>query len=394
MPEFCRHRFKRESSVSVSETLPYEESREQFRRLARSVGWEISTIGEPLGRPTESEQDVSPTAALAWDVAWRGPFDAPRLLIISAGLHGVEGFFGSQLLLDWFRTAAGGMTEKAGDLRMVAVHCLNPFGYAQRRRTDQQNIDLNRNFSLAVPRSAPTTPAFAKDLDQLLNPRELRRRPDGFRFRLWRLAARHGAKNVRQAIAGGQFTNPHGLFFGGSHPSRFFEWCEGSWGKIVGSAERVTHLDLHSGLGRYGTARLLLQPGLSDAGRERMRGMFGSACVPPVQTPPPTDRRPSGAPYAIGYQAHGTWGSWLQQRFGDRQYEYACTEFGTYSPLRVLAALRDENAAWHLCGPDSPERERAADRLQECFYPGSTRWRVRVRARFLSLLSRVSAARG
>lgn len=379
--------------MGVDETLPYEKSRQRFRRVAGEAGWALATIREPAARRTESDRADSPTTALAWDIASRGPHDASRLLIVSAGLHGVEGFFGSQLLLDWFHTTAGGMQGNAGDLRMVAVHCLNPFGYAERRRTDQQNIDLNRNFSLASPRSESAAPAFAEDLDRLLNPRELSRRPDWFRFRLWRLAARHGANRVRQAIAGGQFTNPRGLFFAGSRPSRFFDLCERSWGKVVGSARRVTHLDLHSGLGRYGIARMLLQPGLSQAGLERMRGMFGSACVPPAPPRPPAPAdRPRGASDDIGYQAQGTWGSWLQQRFGDRQYEYACTEFGTYSGLQVLAALREENAAWHWQGPDSPERQRAADRLQECFYPQSIRWRVRVRAGFLSLLSQASAA--
>lgn len=384
--------------MPVSEALPYDESRRQFLCGASDAGWEVTTLGPPETNPTAARSGTVPAIPLAVDVASRGSADAPRALIVSAGLHGVEGLFGSQLLLDWFRATAGKSAGIPGDLRLVAVHCLNPFGYTHRRRADPWNVDLNRNFSLDEPRETPPPSPLAEELDLLLNPRELPRRPDWFRLRLWRLGARYGVKRVRQAIAGGQWLNPRGLFFGGHGPGQFAQWCEVSWGKVVGSAQRVTHFDLHSGLGRYGALRLLLQPGLSDAGLERMRRSFGPLCLPPAPLlHPPAAQAGSGAPPGgpppkdLGYQAQGTWGSWLQQRFDDRQYEYACAEFGTYGGLRVLAALRDENAAWHLTSLDSPERQRAADRLQECFYPSGTRWRVRVRAKFLALVTRARA---
>lgn len=383
--------------MPVSEALPYAESRRLFLRGASGAGWEVTTIGQPATQSAVADFGAPPTARLAIDIASRGPADAPHVLIVSAGLHGVEGLFGSQLLLDWFRATEGKAAENQGPLRMVAVHCLNPFGYAHRRRTDPRNIDLNRNFSLDGSRPEAVHPALADDLDRLLNPPELPRRPDWFRLGLWRLGARYGVRRVRQTIAEGQWRNSRGLFFGGHGPSSFAQWCEANWGKVVGSAQRVTHFDVHSGLGRYATLRLLLQPGLSDVGLERMRCSYGSLCVPPAPLPrsavqPSADTRCGGPRRKdLGYQAQGTWGDWLQQRFDDRQYEYACAEFGTYGGMRVLAALRDENAAWHLTGPDSPDRLRAADRLQECFYPASMRWRIRVRAKFLALVARACA---
>lgn len=388
--------------LTLHETLPYAASRERFRSQARESGWQVATFAPPTAGSAATDANalrgLSATGSgFPVEVAWRGPSDAPRSLMVTAGLHGVEGFFGSNLLLDWFRaTGAATAVPGANDLRMVAVHCLNPFGYANRRRANEQNIDLNRNFLLSHE-PYDDAPAFDAELDALLHPREVPGRTDLFRLRLALMAARRGPKRVLQSIAGGQASNPRGLFFGGLRPSPFVAWCEAHWHAIIGSAGHITHFDLHSGLGSSGTLKLLLQPGIDEAGIEAMRSQFGTAAVvpPPKEIPKEAPKEGAGAvPKQKGatasempYQARGTWGRWLQHRFKDRRYEYACAEFGTYGPFRVLAALRAENIAWHHFGAGSPEHEQAANRLRDAFYPPSTRWRVTVRAKFLSLMS-------
>jgi hypothetical protein len=83
---------------------------------------------------------------LAMDVARFGAADAPAVLILSSGCHGVEGYCGSgvqnALLADaGFHAAAA----RAG-VALLYIHALNPYGFSWLRRTTHENVDLNRNF--------------------------------------------------------------------------------------------------------------------------------------------------------------------------------------------------------------------------------------------------------
>ena len=66
------------------------------------------------------------------------------------------------------------------------------------------------------------------------------------------------------------------------------------------------------------------------------------------------------------YEVRGGLGPWLRALFPDCQYRYATAEFGTYSPLRVIAALADE-LGWHDdLGTDSPQH-RSRRKLADTF---------------------------
>ena len=65
----------------------YAEARQQFLEAAAAAGLAVQSHVHPLtGRDGE---------ALALDVVRDGPVDASRVLILSSGCHGVEGFCGS-----------------------------------------------------------------------------------------------------------------------------------------------------------------------------------------------------------------------------------------------------------------------------------------------------------
>ena len=73
------------------------------------------------------------------DVASSATEDADNVLVISSGLHGVEGFFGSavqtMVLERWASSASP-------PVRCVLLHALNPYGFAWIRRPDENNEDL------------------------------------------------------------------------------------------------------------------------------------------------------------------------------------------------------------------------------------------------------------
>jgi hypothetical protein len=313
---------------------------------------------------------------LAIDVARAGVEQPRAVLVVSSGLHGVEGPFGAavQLALLEPEDAAGGLPE---GVALVLVHALNPYGFAWVRRANEDNVDLNRNFLAAGQPYEGSPPGYAA-LDSLLNPRHAPGRLDGAFFRVQGIAAilRQGMPAMKQAVAGGQYEYPRGLFFGGERPSRTYQILSEHLPHWIGQAERVVHLDFHTGLGPWATYQLLVDRGIAPSQFEWLRARLGDR----VQHSDPDG--------SIAFQVRGDLGSWCRTTFPDRLYELLCAEFGTYPPLRTLAALRAENQVRFWGRPDARTTLRAKARLSETFVPASPRWRLRALGQALEIFRR------
>ena len=61
------------------------------------------------------------------------------------------------------------------------------------------------------------------------------------------------------------------------------------------------------------------------------------------------------------------WGHWFVARGFASEYLFACAEFGTFGPVKVLAGLRAENQAHHWGNSESESTHRAKIRLKELF---------------------------
>ena len=122
----------------------------------------------------------SPNAEpLTIDVAVLGAATPHSALVLSSGIHGVEGGFGSAVQLAFLEGLARNWRPPEG-AALVLLHALNPFGFAWRRRFNEENVDLNRNFLLTDQEYAgapPLSGAFRGILT-----------PSGFhrRFGLWK----------------------------------------------------------------------------------------------------------------------------------------------------------------------------------------------------------------
>ncbi len=348
--------------------MSYGVARERFREAARVAPAALERHPVAGQGPDGCE--------LAIDVAWVGARNPRRAVVVSSGLHGVEGFFGSAVQLAWLRRLREGAASVPGGTLVVLLHALDPFGFAWRRRVDAGNVDLNRNF-LDDGESYAGAPEHYHRVHALLNPPTPPPRLDAFRLRAAWAVCRHGLSRLRSAVASGQYEHSTGLFFGGREAAaptrcvreRFWEW--------TGGAEDVVHLDVHTGLGDYADYRLLIEPPhVHDLGWYRSR--FDPERVAAVGDDTP-------------YAARGVMGAWLARHAGPRRYRFACLEFGTYAPLRVLAALRAENRAHHHSAPGDPAYESAKRELVECFCPASRFWRRKALGRALDVIRQAIA---
>jgi len=342
----------------------YSSAREQFRSAASRLGWQLEV--HPIGVAGPGGEE------LTIDVGCSSGGDPARVLVVSSGVHGVEGFFGSAVqaaLLEQWASATSPPTK------CVFLHGLNPFGFAWLRRFDENNVDPNRNFLLPGEQFAGAPAGYGR-LDGFLNPRQPPSRWEPFTLKALWLIARHGMPALRQAIASGQYSYPRGLFFGGAGPSRMQQLLAQNLPRWLMGSKYVAHLDFHTGLGPSGTCKLLIDYPLNERQRGWLTGWFGADAFEACDS--------SG----ISYDAKGGFGRWCVSRGLAPDYLFACAEFGTYGPVQVLAGLRAENQAHHWGTTSAASTVRAKERLKELFCPAADAWRSQVLERSLELARR------
>lgn len=338
----------------------YITARHRFLDAANAVKASIHTL--PLTSLNSDNQQLS------IDIAWLGSSDPTRVLIHSSGLHGVEGFAGSAIQLALLEQSRSIPSDGA----ILVVHALNPYGMAWLRRVNENNVDLNRNF-IASDDKRTGSPALYGKLDRFLNPRTPPS-ADYFYGKAVYYALRYGVRNLRQAIAMGQYEFPMGLFFGGNQlemgPSLYQSWLV----ENLTSLKRGFAIDVHTGLGRSGQESLFLRSDLirTDVLADRL----GVELI--------SDAANSG----VGYDIRGGYADCFDALPHGTEMHVVTQEFGTYQPVRVLHALREENR-WHHYG-DGATLHPAKQRLKEAFAPRSHNWREAVIAKGLSFAQAVS----
>ncbi len=345
----------------------YSEARRRFRDAAASLGADLHA--HPI--------DAGADDALTIDVAVLGGDQAPAI-VTSSGVHGVEGFFGSAVQLALLDRLA--RARDRPDVRYVLIHGINPLGFSELRRFNEDNVDLNRNF-LNDPGEYRGAPPGYAPLNGFLNPKSPPSRFEPFRLKaVWNIW-RAGLQALKEAVAGGQYDYPRGLFFGGGGPCASTRIVQEHCDAWLGASRRVVHIDFHSGLGAFGAYKLLLNQSADAEDTSWYGDVFGAEHVEPH------DKRGGTA-----YPVTGLFGDWIQSHFGDRDYRFAVAEFGTYGVIRVLGAIRAENRAHHYGARGSARTRRAKRELLECFCPEDLGWRRRVVDSGLEIIDRGTRA--
>ncbi len=331
----------------------YAEARRRFVDAATKAGAKL----------TSYEIDADADEPLSMDVAVFGS-DQDAAMVVSSGVHGVEGFFGSAVQLAWLDNVAEHMSDRP--IRCVLIHGVNPFGFAELRRFNEDNVDLNRNF-LASSDDYAGAPVGYQDLNRFLNPESPPSRWEPFRLKSFWNILRRGLPALKEAVAGGQYEYPRGLFFGGTEGCQSTRIVQRNFQSWIGSSRNTVHIDFHTGLGKFGSYRLLLVEPSDSEYYSWYADAFGSEWIEPLT-------RPHGTAFA----ASGVLGEWLRNQLRGRHYRFVAAEFGTYNILRVLGAIRAENRAHFYSESSRSDYRRAKAEILECFCPEDVAWRDRV----------------
>ncbi len=297
------------------------------------------------------------------DVATIGAKDSERCIIVSSGCHGIEGYCGSLLQEHLLNTAVS--AEILRGIQIVFIHAINPYGFSYGRRTNEQNIDVNRNFI---------------DFDSFNNSEEMYSK---FREAVfphdWQQCSlsitnekveayvqEQGADKFQAMMTKGQYSYPNDPYFGGHSSS----WSRKTWEaicvEVTDRASLIVHIDIHTGLGEPGVAELIYAGKMSEELVHRANSFFGGEGV-----------KIPGSGTSVSPPISGILATGLTDL--DETAISVALEFGTVPIGTMLNALIADN--WLYNNPDCHDSLQMSIRaeMKNAFFVETERWQQRVR---------------
>lgn len=343
----------------------YAEAREKFFAAAAAGGAAMRSYRNPTRGPDDGN--------LYTDVARIGPRDAKKVLVMTSATHGVEGFCGSGAQVTWLRK--GLWRNLPDDVAVLLIHAVNPHGFAWIRRVNEDNVDINRNF-VDHSKPYPRNPGY-DELAAAIKPErwdeaslaEAQRVIDAY-------TQKHGAFAFQQAVSGGQYTHPDGVFFGGNFPT----WSNRTIRRIIrrelSLAKKIGVIDFHTGLGPFGHGELIATAQPDTPAMARTKAWYGDEVTSP-------ESGTSTSAVVIGVMVDA-----FAQEVPFAEVTSIAIEYGTYPVMEVLGAVRQDN--WlHAHGDlaSAQGREMKAY-IRERFYPAADKWKEMVWARADEVIGR------
>jgi len=331
----------------------YATARARFLSAAAQAG----AVVESHVHPSAHAPDGAP---LAMDVARLGAASSEALLVVSSGTHGVEGFCGSGVQVALLGDPALAAALAASGAALVLVHAVNPYGFAHVRRTNEDNVDLNRNFrDFAQPIASN---AAYEEVHRFIVPTAWPPGPDTEQA-LGAYLARHGPARLQAALTGGQYDHADGLFYGGRAPAWSNTTLRGMFRAHGASRRRLGWIDVHTGLGPAGHGEKIYS-GPDDATMlGRTRAWWG-ADVTSFYAGTSTSAAVSGSVSAAAVdECPGV------------DYAGIGLEFGTVPLLDTFGALRADQWLANQPAAPAPLRDGIKRALRDAFYVDTDDWR-------------------
>lgn len=334
----------------------YAEARERFLAAARARGFAVERHLHPTARGADGE-------ALSCDVAAVGPAEACAVLLLTSATHGVEGFCGSGCQVGLLHDDALLADIAAAGARVVLLHALNPHGFSHLRRTNEDNVDLNRNFRGFEPRPLPNH-AYAGVHGFLVPSTWPPSQDDDAQMGAYVQA--HGERALQAAVSGGQSEFPDGLFYAGVAPAWSNRVLRSVLRAHARAAATLGWIDFHTGLGPRGHGEKIYAGRAVAADVARAKAWWG-ADVTSFHDGTSTSAPLTGVTYNAAYE-----------ECPRAAYAGIALEYGTLPFRAVLAALRADQ--WLANHPDAPAAQRREIKraIRDAFYQDADDWKAAV----------------
>lgn len=333
----------------------YSQAREQFLSLAKKNNFIINSYLLPDFFGQDGEK-------LFCDTALAGNPDAKKCLLISSGVHGVEGFCGSAVQARMMEDEMLG--NISDEIKILFVHALNPYGFSHCYRVNEDNIDLNRNFTnfdKAIPKDLDIKQLYTDVFPKEWQGTQL----DSIHTAVMDYTDKVGSYKFQSDLTKGQYHYPGSPYFGGSKST----WSRKLWTQIcselANNTQLVSHLDIHTGLGNSGDCEVIFTATPNERNLAMARQWYG----------PDTVKVP-------GSEASNS--ATIQGILGTHIGQYPITsvsvalEFGTQAIAQVAQALYESNWLFHNPNCSPQLRDNIQQKIRDAFMVDSEDWAKQV----------------
>lgn len=300
---------------------------------------------------------------LSTDVAVFGPKNAEHALIIISGTHGPECFIGSaaQIAL-MHEIASGALTTNT---RIILIHAINPWGFANLSRTTENSVDLNRNF-IDWSQPVPANHHYEELHHLLLMQRDSQEQSHQAQQAIENWISTHGKNAYINASMCGQYLHADGVNYGGQHP----EWSHHVLQKIIaehlGEAQKLALIDWHTGIGEHAEPFFLCFNERASEAWDRACHWWGKNNIENLGGFDGAER-----PKYTGLLFDG-----IRRFASPAEVTGAVIEFGTLPLKEVYAALHADRKLQGGKVTDPQERRALTHQILEAFCPSSSEWKT------------------
>ena len=341
--------------VKAAFSHSYASARKRFFGAAQANRLEVESYKHRMpGRDKET---------LAVDVVLDGAPDADRLLVVSSGVHGVEGFCGSGVQVFALHDEELRAHARERGVALLYIHAVNPYGFSYIRRVTHENVDLNRNFC-DFSKPLPVNVGY-RALHPLLLPKTW---PPtlGNKAKVAWLALSKGKRAVQTAVSAGQYEFPDGLFFGGTQPTWSNQTLRTVVRKYGTHARHIAWIDLHTGLGPTGKGERILSARNDPQGLADAEKMWGDDVTSFFQDS------------SVSANVSGAMLESIRQECAQADFNAISIEYGTRPLKVVLQAMRAEQ--WLQKNPRASvgKARKIKRQMLDAFFVDTDAWKEQV----------------
>ena len=317
--------------------------------------------------------------------------DTTNLIVLTTGVHGMEGYIGS-VMLDVFFEEIFPTLDKT-DTGILVVANVNPYGMKYMRRYNENNVDLNRNFIEDWENFDRTSNKEYPKVESFLQPEGAMTNAFWnevlFYLALAKEAIFTGADTISDALLTGQYEYAEGVYYGGDGDEISTSYLKGVFRDCLeGEYDNIIHVDIHSGYGpRY---NMVIFNSVQDPTTEaEAKAMFGYDYI--IATDSEDFYETFGDTTDYFYRL-------ARSMESDKELYSTCFEFGTIGDTFIdsIISLKytvEENRQHWYPTDDAVMEEVVMEHYKELFYPTETEWREKTIEDFKAAMTGVLNAK-
>jgi hypothetical protein len=185
------------------------------------------------------------------DFIHAAPNHPEQLLLITTGLHGIEGYVGAAMLEIFMKEYVQKLHHEKTALGLI--HGINGWGMKEFRKANENNVDLNRNFIWDWKDAYSLKNREYNELSSLFHPKDHSSNRTlqslSFAWKLGRTLYKMDQKTITRAVTLGQYEDSKGVYYGGTDYEKVTKHLMELYQHLLSAYPSIILLDIHTGYG-------------------------------------------------------------------------------------------------------------------------------------------------